>query len=53
VIGLVTRQEKLAMVKRIKAETKSKKEKKAEAKAAKKAAKEEAKTITEVKETTE
>tara|TARA_R100000426_G_scaffold72201_1_gene50261 strand:+ start:19 stop:195 length:177 start_codon:yes stop_codon:yes gene_type:complete len=53
VIRLVTKQEKLAMVKRLKAEAKSKKEKKAEEKAAKKAAKEAAKTTTEVKEVVE
>ena len=53
VITLVTRIEKLEIVKRLKAEAKSKKEKKAEAKAAKVAAKEAAKTTTEVKEVVE
>ena len=53
VIRLVTRQEKVALIRKNRAEAKSKREKKAEERAAKKAAKEAAKTITEVKEVVE
>ena len=52
-IRLVTRQEKVALIRKNRAEAKSKREKKAEERAAKKAAKEAAKTTTEVKEVVE